>query len=122
MDKISDKLAGDIACLGGSMVEHQPRLLGSWVRFPAGAFAIFSISPKASLLISLSLSPSHLLSLTPFPSSSFLFLSPFDLSYALKNAFFAYIPLIKNLKVDQNRPFLVIRLNRPIAYYTSGRT
>ena len=40
-DKISNKLAGDVACLGGSMVEHQPRLLGSRVRFPAGAFAIF---------------------------------------------------------------------------------
>ena len=41
MDKISNKLAGDVACLGGSMVEHQPHLLGSRVRFPAGAFAIF---------------------------------------------------------------------------------
>ena len=61
-DKISNKLAGDVACLGDSMVEHQPRLLGSRVWFPAGAFAIFSVSAKASLPISLS----------PFP---FLFLS-----------------------------------------------
>ena len=45
------------------MVEHQPRLLGSWVRFPAGAFAIFSVSAKASLPISLSLFPFLLLSL-----------------------------------------------------------
>ena len=78
-DKISNKLAGDIACLGGSMVEHQPRLLGSRVRFPAGAFAIFSVSVKASLPISLSLSPFPPL---PFPSSSFPFPSPFDLSAA----------------------------------------
>ena len=77
-DKISNKLAGDVACLGGSMVEHQPRLLGSRVWFPAGAFAIFSVSAKASLPISLSLSP--------FPSSSFPFPSPSDLSFALKNA------------------------------------
>ena len=33
------------------MVEHQPRLLGFRVRFPAGAFAIFSVSAKASLPI-----------------------------------------------------------------------
>ena len=41
MDKISNKLTGDVACLGGSTVEHQPHLLWSRVRFPAGAFAIF---------------------------------------------------------------------------------
>ena len=63
-DKISNKLAGDVACLGGSMVEHQPCLLGSQVRFPAGEFVIFSVSAKASLPISLS----FLLSLhIPFP-------------------------------------------------------
>ena len=45
-DKISDKLAGDVACLSGSMVEHQPHLLGFRVRFPAGAFAIFPFLPK----------------------------------------------------------------------------
>ena len=79
-DKISNKLAGDVACLGGVMVEHQPRLLGSRVRFPAGAFAIFSVSAKASLPISLSPFPFLFLSLPlPFPSSS----SPFDLSFAL---------------------------------------
>ena len=52
------------------MVEHQPRLLRSRVRFPAGAFAIFS----ASLPISL----------PPFP---FLFLSlplPFPLTFRLR--------------------------------------
>ena len=58
-------------------------LLGFRVRFPAGAFAIFSVSAKASLPISLSLSPFPPL---PFPSSSFPFPSPFDLSFALKNA------------------------------------
>ena len=79
-DKISNKLAGDVACLGGSMVEHQPRLLGSRVRFPAGAFAIFSVSAKASLPISLPLFPFLFLSLPlHFLSSSF----PFDLSFAL---------------------------------------
>ena len=58
------------------MVEHQPRLLGSRVRFPAGAFAIFSVSAKASLPISLSPFPFLFLSLPlPFPSSS----SPFYL-------------------------------------------
>ena len=73
-DKISNKLAGDVACLGGSMVEHQPHLLGSQVRFPAGAFAIFSVSAKASLPISLSSFPFLFLSLPlPFLSSS----SPF---------------------------------------------
>ena len=93
-DKISNKLAGDIACLGGSMVEHQPRLLGFRVRFPAGAFAIFSVSAKASLPIPLSLSPFPF----SFPSSSFplLFLS---LSFSLrpfvcaKKRIFAFIPL-----------------------------
>ena len=88
-DKISNKLAGDIACLGGSMVEHQPRLLGFRVRFPAGAFAIFSVSAKASLPFSLSLSAFPPL---PFPSSSFPFPSPFDLSFALKKRIFAFIP------------------------------
>ena len=69
-DKISNKLAGDVACLGGSMVEHQPRLLGSRVRFPAGAFAIFSVSAKASLPISLSPFPFLFLSLPlPLPST-----------------------------------------------------
>ena len=70
-DKISNKLAGDVACLGGLMVEHQPRLLGSRVWFPAGAFAIFfrfcqsftSNSPPPPLSFPLS-----------FPSSSFPFL------------------------------------------------
>ena len=63
------------------MVEHQPRLLGSRVRFPAGAFAIFSVSAKASLPVSLPHFPFLFLSLPlPFLSSSF----PFDLSFALK--------------------------------------
>ena len=99
-DKISNKLAGDVACLGGSMVEHQPRLLGSQVQFLAGAFAIFSVSAEASLPISLPflLSPfpfsfPFLLSRPlPFPSSSIPFPSPSDLSFALKHAFFAFIP------------------------------
>ena len=77
-DKISNKLAGVVACLGGSMVEHQPRLLGSQVRFSAGAFAIFSVSAKASLPISLS----------PFLSLPLPFPFPlFDLWFALKNAY-----------------------------------
>ena len=45
-DKISNKLPGDVACLGGSMLEHQPRLPGPRVLFPAGAFAMFSLLPK----------------------------------------------------------------------------
>ena len=53
-DKISNKLAGrgDVACTicpGGSMAEHQPRLLGSRVRFPARTFAIFPFLPKLHL-------------------------------------------------------------------------
>ena len=79
------------ACLGGSMVEHQPRLMGSRVRFPAGAFAIFSVSAKASLPISLS----------PFPSSffTFLFLSlplslPSTFRLLFKISLFAFIPLL----------------------------
>ena len=69
-DKISNKLAGDIACLGGWMVEHQPRLLGSRVRFLAGAFAFFSFLPKHHFqfpfLLSLPL---------PYPFPPFLTLS-----------------------------------------------
>ena len=90
-DKISNKLAGDVACLGALMVEHQPRLLGSRARFPAGAFAIFSVSAKASLPISLS----------PFLSSffPFLFLSlplplPSTFRLRFKISLFAFIPLI----------------------------
>ena len=69
--KISNKLAGDVACLGGSMVEHQPRLLGSRVRFPAGAFAIFPFLPKLHFQSPFSLFPSSFfpflfLSLRPF--------------------------------------------------------
>ena len=64
------------------MVEHQPRLLGSRVRFPAGAFAIFSVSAKASLPISLSLSPFSF----SFPSSSFPFLFLY-LSFSLRPSF-----------------------------------
>ena len=60
------------------MVEHQPRLLGSRVRFPAGAFAIFSVSAKASIPISLS--PFS------FPSSSFPFLF-LSLSFSLRPSF-----------------------------------
>ena len=74
------------------MVEHQPRLLGSRVRFPAGAFAIFSVSAKASLPISL----------PPFLSSFFLFLFlsfplPFPSTFRLrfKFSFFALIPLVQ---------------------------
>ena len=74
-DKISNKLAGDVACLGGSMVEDQPRLLGSRVRFPAGAFAIFFRFCHWKLHFQF-----------PFPS-------PFDLSFVLKTACFAFIPL-----------------------------
>ena len=62
--KFSNKLASDVACLGGSMVERQPRLLGSRVRFPAGAFAIFPFLPKLHFQF-----PFH-----PFPSSFFPFL------------------------------------------------
>ena len=52
------------------MVEHQPRLLGSRVRFPAGAFAVFfrfcqSFTSNFPFTLSLPLS---------FPSSSFPFL------------------------------------------------
>ena len=69
------------------MVEHQPRLLGSWVRFPAGAFAIFSVSAKASLPISLSLFPFLFLSHPrPFLASS----SPFDLAFAHRNNLFSF--------------------------------
>ena len=68
-DKILNKLAGGVARLGGSMVEHQPRLLGSRVRFRLGRLRYFSVSAKASLPISLP--PSLPLS---FSSSSFPFL------------------------------------------------
>ena len=47
------------------MVEHQPRLLGSRVRFPAGAFAIFfPFLPKLHFQFPF----------PPFPSSFFPFL------------------------------------------------
>ena len=65
------------------MVEHhdQPCLLGFRVRFPAGAFAILSVSAEASVTSNIPFS---------FPSSSFP--SPFDLLRALNNAVFALIP------------------------------
>ena len=76
------------------MLEHQPRLLGSRVRFPAGAFAIFSVSAKASLPISLS----------PFPSSffPFLFLSlplplPSTFRLRFKISLFAVVPLLNTI-------------------------
>ena len=56
---------------GKASAAYQAEVQGS---ISAGAFAIFSVSSKASLPISLS----------PFPSSSFPFPSPFDLSFALK--------------------------------------
>ena len=74
VDKMSNKLAGDVACLGGSMVEDQPCLLGSRVRFPAGKFAIFPFLPKLHFQFPFLLSlPLH------FPLSF-----PFNLSRALK--------------------------------------
>ena len=87
-DKTSNKLAGDIACLGGSMVEHQPHLLGSR-RFPAGVFAIFSVSAKASLPIPFPFLPFPF----SFPSSSFPFPSPSDLSFALKKRILRIYPI-----------------------------
>ena len=53
----------------------QLRLLASRVRFPAGAFAIFSVSAKASVTISLSLS----LFLSPFLFLSLALPFPFPL-------------------------------------------
>ena len=71
------------------MVEHQPRLLGSRVRFPAGVFAIFSVSAK-SFTSNFPFPFSFLLS--PFPSSSFPFPSPSDLSFALKKRVLRFYP------------------------------
>ena len=63
--------------VGGSMVEHQPRLLGSQVRFPAGAFAIFfPLLPKLHFQF-----PSFSLSLSLAQRA--LHIYPID--YALKN-------------------------------------
>ena len=60
------KLAGDVACLGGSLEEHQPRLLGSRVRFLAGVSAVFfPFLPKLHFQFPFLLS---LLSSFPFPS------------------------------------------------------
>ena len=71
-DKISNKLAGDVACLGGSMVEHQPRLLGSRVRLGRCDFFRFCQSFTSSFPFSF-----------PFPS---------DLSFALKKRYLTFIP------------------------------
>ena len=83
---------GDVACVGGSMVEYQPRLLGSWVpgpRFESGwGVCDFSVSAKASLPISLSLSC--------FPSSSFAFPSHYDPSFALKKRILRIYPINHN--------------------------
>ena len=80
---LSNKLAGDVACLGGPMVEHQPRFIGSWVRFPIwGVCDFFSVSAKASLPISLSPFNSPLdLSLVLKPHSSHL---PYEKKSVLK--------------------------------------
>ena len=85
--KISNKLAGDVACPSGSMVEHQLNLLGSRVRFPAGAFAIFPFLPKLHF---------------QFPFSfllSFLFLS-LSLSlifFLYPQGYGKYVPLMQQL-------------------------
>ena len=78
-DKISNKLAGDIVCLGGSMVEHQLRVLEFRVRFPAGVFAIFFRFCQSFTSNSLSLSSFPF----SFPSSSFPFLF-LSLSFSLQ--------------------------------------
>ena len=76
MDKISNKLAGDVACLGGSMVEHQPRLLGSGVRFPGwGVCDFFRFGQSFT---------SNFPFVSPFPSYTFPFPSPSEISFALK--------------------------------------
>ena len=75
------------------MVEHQPRLLGSRVRFPAGAFAIFSVSAKASLPISLSLFPFLFLSFFLILFLSFPLPLPSTLRLRIKISLFAFIPL-----------------------------
>ena len=68
--------------VGGSMVEHQPGLLVSLVRFPAGTFAIFF--PFCQRFTSKLLFPFSFPFLFSFPlpflSSSFPFPSPSDLS------------------------------------------
>ena len=74
-----------------SLLEHQPRLLGSRVRFPAGAFAIFPFLSKLHFHFP------FLLSL----SSSFPFPSPFDLSLALKT---------RSLHLSHEEDLLVPRL------------
>ena len=53
--KLPNELAGDVACLGGSMVKHQPRSLGCRVRISRlGRLRFFFVSTKASLPIFLS--------------------------------------------------------------------
>ena len=63
-DKISNKLAGDVACLGGSMVEHQPRLLGPGFDSRLRRLQFFPFLPKLHFQFPF----------PPFPSSFFLFL------------------------------------------------
>ena len=69
-----------------SQHRHHP-MPTAGVRFPAGAFAIFSVSAKASLPISLSLSPFPPL---PLPSSSFPFLF-LSLSFSLRPFVFFFV-------------------------------
>ena len=87
-DKISNKLVGDVACLGWSMEDHQLSLLGSRVRFPGLGVCVFFHFCLTSLPISLSLSS--------FPFSSFPFPYPFDLSFVLKKK--------RTLRIYQSRP------------------
>ena len=77
------------------MVEHQPRLLGSRVRFPAGAFAIFSV-PKLHFQFPfpLSLTLSFLSSSFPFLVLSLSLPLPSTFRLRFKISLFAFIPLI----------------------------
>ena len=77
-DKISNQLAGDVACLGGSTGEYQLRFLGSRVRVPARAFAIFSQKLQFQFLFLFSL---------PLP---FLFPLPSTFCLRLKRTFCIY--------------------------------
>ena len=104
-DKISSKLADDVACLGGSMVEHQPRLLGSRVGFPAGLFAIFPFLPKLHFQVP------FLLSL-PLPAYPFPLPMIFRLCWKKKkNAFPAFIP--KSAKLAKLTLAIARRATRP---------
>ena len=83
---------GGVACAGGSLVEYQPRLLGSWVPGPRfesgwGVCDFFRFCQRFTSNFPFPFS---------FPSSSFPFPSPYDISFSLEKRVLRIYPINPN--------------------------